>query len=106
MSFMAFVSMTPLGQGESVSKHVAKVVDVIDSSGINYTMSPMGTVVEGETWDEVMDVLKKGFERMKEECSRIVVGINIDYRKGKSGRLKTKIESVENKLGRKVRKID
>lgn len=105
MSFMVFVSMTPLGQGESVSKHVAEVVEVIDTSGLSYTMSPMGTIVEAETWDDVMSVLKKGFERMKEECSRIVVGINIDYRKGKSGRLRAKIESVEKKLGRKVRKI-
>lgn len=102
MSFMAFVSMTPLGKGESVSKYVAKVVDVIDTSGLNYTMSPMGTIVEGETWDEVMHVLKKGFEQMKQECSRIVVGINVDYRKGKSGRIKSKIESVEDKLGRNL----
>lgn len=102
MSFMAFVSMTPLGKGESVSKYVAKVVDVIDTSGLNYTMSPMGTIVEAETWDEVMDVLKKGFEKMKQECSRIVVGINVDYRKGKSGRIKSKIESVEDKLGRNL----
>ena len=68
MSFLAFVSMTPLGKGESVSKYVAKVVEVIDTSGLNYTMSPMGTIVEGETWDEVMDVRKKGFERMEQEC--------------------------------------
>ena len=104
MSFLAFVSMTPLGKGESVSKYVAKVVEVIDTSGLNYTMSPMGTIVEGETWDEVMDVLKRGFERMEQECSRISIAIKVDYRKGKSGRIKSKIESVEDKLGRKVHK--
>ncbi|KPK67617.1 hypothetical protein AMJ87_13100 [candidate division WOR_3 bacterium SM23_60] len=102
MSFMAFVSMTPLGKGVSVSTYVAKVIDVIDTSGLSYTMSPMGTIVEGETWDEVMDVLKRGFEQMKQECSRISIAIKVDYREGKSGRLKTKIASVEDKLGRKV----
>lgn len=104
MSFMAFVSMTPLGKGESVSKYVTKVVDVIDTSGLSYTMSPMGTIVEGETWDEVMDVFKKGFEQMKQECPRISIAIKVDYREGKSGRLKAKIESVEDKLGRNLRK--
>lgn len=104
MSFLAFVSMTPLGKGESVSRYVAKVVEVIDASGLDYTMSPMGTVVEGETWDEVMNVLKQGFERMKQECSRISIAIKVDYRQGKSGRIKAKIESVEDKLGRKVPK--
>jgi uncharacterized protein (TIGR00106 family) len=104
MSFMAFVSMTPLGKGESVSTYVAKVIDVIDSSGLSYTMSPMGTIVEGETWDDVMDVLKKGFAKMEQECSRISISIKVDYRKGKPDRLKKKIESVEGKLGRRVRK--
>lgn len=104
MSFMAFVSMTPLGKGESVSKYVAKVIDVIDTSGLSYTMSPMGTIVEGESWDEVMDVLKKGFEQMKQECSRISVAIKVDYREGKTGRLKTKIESLEEKLGKNLPK--
>jgi uncharacterized protein (TIGR00106 family) len=96
--------MTPLGKGESVSKYVAKVVDVIDKSGLSYTMSPMGTIVEGETWDEVMDVLKKGFEQMQQDCSRISVAIKVDYRKGKPGRIKKKIESVEKKLGRELPK--
>jgi uncharacterized protein (TIGR00106 family) len=104
MSFMAFVSMTPLGKGESVSKYVARVVDVIDTSGLSYTMSPMGTIVEGETWDDVMDVLKKGFEKVKQECPRLSISIQVDYREGTSGRLTTKIESVEGKLGRRIHK--
>ncbi len=105
MSFMTFVSMIPLGKGESVSRHVAKVVDTIDKSGLAYVVTPMGTVVEGETWDEVMDVLKRGFERMREECSRISVSIKVDYREGKPGRMGTKIKSLEEKLGKDLSKV-
>ena len=100
MSFMTLVSMTPLGKGESVSKHVAKVVDVVDRSGLPYVITPMGTIIESETWDEVMSVLKKGFIQMEQECSRVSIVIKIDYRKGKSRRLKSKVESLEEKLQR------
>jgi uncharacterized protein (TIGR00106 family) len=104
MSLMAIVSMTPLGKGESVSQHVAKVVDAVDGSGIPYVITPMGTIIESERWDELMDSLKKGFEAMAEECARISVFIKIDYRKDKSGRIKSKIESLEEKLGKRLPK--
>ena len=105
MSFLAEVSMTPLGKGESVSKYVAKVVDTIDKSGLPYVLTAMGTIIEGETWDEVMNVLKAGFERMQRECSRISISMKIDYREGKSGRIKAKINSLEEKLSKNLSKI-
>ena len=105
MSFLVFVSMTPLGKGESVSKYVARVVDIIDRSGLPYVLTPMGTIIEGEDWDEVMNVLKKGFEALKEDCDRISITMKIDYRKGKSGRLKQKVESVKEKVGRDIKTL-
>ena len=106
MSLMTFVTMTPLGKGESVSHHVAKVVDVVDKSGLSYVITPMGTIIESETWDEVMSVLKKGFNEMRRECSRISISIKIDYRAGKQARIKAKVESLEKKLNKELHKID
>jgi len=105
MSVLVFVSMTPLGKGESVSKYVARVVDIVDRSGLPYVLTPMGTIVEGESWDEVMGVLKEGFEELKKDCPRISITMKIDYREGKSGRLKSKVESVQEKLGREVKTL-
>ena len=102
MSLMAIVSMTPLGKGESVSQYVAKVVAEIDKSGIPYVITPMGTIIESETWDELMDVLKRGFDSMARDCPRISICIKIDYRKGKSGRIERKVESLEDKLGKSL----
>lgn len=96
-------SMTPLDKGESVSPYVSRSLDVIDRSGLEYRINPMGTVIEGE-WDEVLGVVRECFETMKADCSRISVAVKIDYRKGKSGRLTSKIESVEKKLGRSLKK--
>lgn len=95
-------SMSPLGKGESVSKHVSRSLDIIDKSGVAYRLNPMGTVLEGE-WDEVFAVVRKCYERMKKDCNRISCSIKVDYRKGHSGRLVSKVASVEKTLKRSIR---
>ena len=80
MSLMTFVSMTPLGKGESVSQYVAKAVSAIQGSALPYVVTPMGTIMESDTWDEVMSVLKHGFQEMQKECTTISIVIKIDYR--------------------------
>jgi len=77
----------------------------VDKSGLPYVLTPMGTIIEGEDWDEVMEVLKKGFEALKEDCNRISITMKIDYRKGKKNRLTQKVKSVEEKLGRPIKTI-
>lgn len=96
-------SMTPMDKGESVSEYIARSIDIIDRSGIPYKLGPMGTCLEGE-WEEVFGVIKKCFDRMAQDCNRISISIKIDYRKGKKGRLESKIKSVEEKLQREVKK--
>lgn len=95
-------SMSPLGKGESVSKYVARSLDIIDKSGVDYRLNPMGTVLEGE-WDEVFDVVRRCFLRMKKDCNRISCTIKVDYRKGHKGRLTEKTASVERRLKRKLK---
>lgn len=95
-------SMSPLGKGESVSKYVARSLDIIDKSGVDYRLNPMGTVLEGE-WDEVFTVVKRCYERMKKDCGRISCTIKVDYRKGYTGRLQGKVASIEKKLKRSIK---
>jgi uncharacterized protein (TIGR00106 family) len=95
-------SMSPLGKSESVSGYVSRSLDIIDRSGLEYRMNPMGTILEG-TWEEVFGVVTRCFEAMREDCDRITVTIKVDYRKDRKGRLESKIASVEGKLGRKLR---
>ena len=49
-----------------------------------------------------MGVVTACFKRMSEDCGRISTSMRIDYRAGKSGRLKSKIQAIENTLGRKL----
>ncbi len=94
-------SMFPTTTGESKSRYVARILDIIDKSGVTYQLTPMGTILEGE-WAEVMGVVTACFEALKDDCPRISTQIQVDYREGTSSRMKSKIESVENQLGRKL----
>lgn len=95
-------SMSPLGKGESVGQYVARSLDIIDQSGVAYRLNPMGTVLEGE-WNDVFQVVRKCYERMKKDCNRISCTIKVDYRKGHAGRLDSKVASVEIRLKRKMK---
>lgn len=96
-------SMYPLDKGESLSPHVAKSLDIIDRSGLDYQCHAMGTIIEGE-YDQVMQVVRDCFEAMREDCRRIECVIKFDYRQGRTGRIRGKVQSVEAKLGRPINK--
>jgi uncharacterized protein (TIGR00106 family) len=92
-------SMSPFDKGESLSEYVARSLDIVDNSGLPYQLTPMGTIVEGE-WEDVMALVTACYKAMSRDCNRISTSIKIDYRAGKSGRLKSKVRSIESKLGR------
>lgn len=96
-------SIIPLDKGESLSSYVAQSLDIIARSGLAYRLNPMGTVIEGE-YNEVMGVIKQCFEAMRQDCRRISLSLKMDYREGKESRLESKITSVEEKVGRELKK--
>ena len=95
-------SMSPLGKGESVGKYVAQSLEIVDKSGLDYRLNPMGTVLEGE-WEDVLDVVTQCYKKMRQDCNRISCSIKVDYRKGAKGRLSGKVASVEKRLGKRLK---
>jgi uncharacterized protein (TIGR00106 family) len=100
---LANFSIIPLGGGESVSKYVAKVIDIVDKSGLRYQLTSMGTLVEGN-WEEVMGIIKKCHNITGKLVPRVYTVITIDDRKGAKGRLTGKVKSVERILKREIKK--
>ncbi len=96
-------SMTPLNKGESVSQYVARSLEIIDASGLDYRLHAMGTIIEGEI-DDVLAVLRQCFTAMSTDCDRVTCTAKFDYRNGYQGRLYSKFKSVEEKLRRELRK--
>jgi uncharacterized protein (TIGR00106 family) len=96
------MSIVPLGAGESVSPFVARCVDIVDRSGLNYELHAMGTIVEGEL-AEVLSLMQQCIEEVAKSANRFSCSAKIDYRQGHSGALTSKVASVEQKLGRPVK---
>ena len=88
-------SMAPMGKGESVAPYVARCLEIVAASGLDYRLHAMGTTLEGE-WDQVLAVVTRCFEALKPDCNRISCSIKIDYRKGPAGRLLSKVRHVQD----------
>jgi uncharacterized protein (TIGR00106 family) len=97
-------SVSPLGSGESVSAEVARCLEIVEQSGLDYQLHAMGTLVEGELPD-VLAVLQKCIEAVAADHSRVTCTAKFDLRRGHSGRLQSKVTSVERQLGRRLKKV-
>lgn len=96
------VAMFPTDKaGGSVSEDVARIIDIIDKSGLPYKLTAMSTIIEGE-WEPIMTVLNKARKMLRRRHSRVYMVMTIDDRKGAKKRLTGKVESVERQLGRSV----
>ncbi len=102
MGLMEF-SMIPLDKGCSFSPYVARILAIVDRSGLEYRLNPMGTVVEGE-WDDLVALLTRCFRDLEKDSERISLTVKFDIRKGVKGALQNKIKSVEGKAGREFKK--
>ena len=99
------ISVVPMDVGESVSAHVAECIDLIDASGLAYEVHSMGTIVEGEH-PEVLHLMQRCIEHLATKSRRVTCSAKLDYRLGYTGRLRGKVASVEEKLGRPVNRTE
>ena len=97
MSVIVEFSIFPMDKGESLSSYVARAMKLIQDSGLPYELNPMGTCVEGD-WNDVMSLVDRCFQELQKDCKRISLALKADYRKGSTGRMKAKVESVRAKL--------
>ena len=97
------MSIVPMSLGDSISQYVAECVDLVDQSGLEFELHAMGTIVEGEL-PEVMQLMQRCIEKMAEHSDRVTCTAKLDFRRGKQGRLTSKVDSVEQKLGRKIKR--
>src|SRR5437588_654834 len=98
-------SITPLGKGESVSAYVARCLEVVAASGLEYRLHAMGTTVEGDL-DQVLAVVRRCFAALEPDCERITCSVKIDARKGQTSRLQSKVEKVQKLVARPLKTSD
>jgi len=96
---LAEFSVVPLGKGESVGQYVAECLRIVQESGLDYRLNPMGTVLEGG-YDEVMAVIRRCHMAVVSICPRVITTVKIDDRVGAAGMMERKVRSVEEKVGK------
>ncbi len=99
---IAIFSVVPLGK-EALSRDVSAVIDIIDKSGVDYRLTAMGTIVEGEP-DALWQLIRTCHEKMREAHNRVHTQITIDDRANAHGAIVSKVEDIEQHLGKKLRK--
>jgi len=100
MSVLINFAMFPMDDGVSVSEPVSKVVHLIKNCGFLYRLSPMGTTIETDTMAEALKIINNAYLLLEKDHERVYSTITIDARKGDLGRMKSKIESIERKIGK------
>lgn len=98
MSVLVNFAMFPTDKGDSVSPYVARIEKAIRDCGFPSQLTPMSTIVETETLAEALSVIQAAHDAIADDCNRMYISATIDERRGKSNRMKSKIESVERKI--------
>jgi len=93
--------LTPIGTGEETKELLAKAVALVEKSELDYQLTAMGILLEGQ-WEEVIFVIQKCHEELKKFADRVVTDILIDDRKDLHGRLKGNVLEVEYVLGKSL----
>jgi uncharacterized protein (TIGR00106 family) len=92
-------SVSPLGgESDSVAEAVADAVRVVRESGLPNETTSMFTTIEGEDWDELMDVVKRAVRAVQAKAPRVSLVLKADIRPGHTGQLHAKVERVEQYL--------
>ena len=94
---LASFSVIPIGVGDELKEHVAKILALIDASGLDYRLGAMQTTVEGDS-DAVVALIMKCHSAMRGIAPRVLTSITIDDREGAKGRLTGKVRDVEEVL--------
>lgn len=96
-------SIIPIGAGSSIGDQLARVLKIVDASGLPYKINPMGTVIEG-SWNEIIKLIKKCHDTVMKSEDRVYTTISIDDRKGKPNRIEEKVKSIEKRIGKHLKK--
>lgn len=98
MNVIVDLCVVPIGVGVSVSEHVAACTRVLRKTGLKTFMHAYGTNIEGE-WEEVFKAVKVCHETVHAMgAPRISTTIRLGTRIDRMQSMKSKIESVEQKL--------
>ncbi|MCZ7356749.1 MAG: MTH1187 family thiamine-binding protein [Candidatus Methanoperedens sp.] len=96
----AELEIVALGTGStSMSAHISDAVRAIERSGVKYQLTPMGTVLEASSLEDIFRAIRSAHEALvKKGVNRVVTHITIDDRRDRPKGMEEKVEAVRSKL--------
>jgi uncharacterized protein (TIGR00106 family) len=96
---IAAVSISPVGEGASVSRHVAAALRVArEQTRVRVRLDPMFTTLEGELEDIFALVREMQEAVFRAGAVRVGTVIKIDERRDRAVRMEDKLRAVEDAL--------
>ncbi len=96
----AELTIIPIGtSGTSLSNYIAAAVAALDSTGIKYELTGMGTLLESNDLEKIFIAIKSAHEAVfSVGAERVATNIKIDERRDLDRTIEDKISSVKSKL--------
>lgn len=92
------VSIVPLGLSTtSLSGQVASVLQPLKEAGLRFTLTAMGTIIEGELEEVMRCILKMHEVPFSTGAARVYTVLKIDDRRDKPATMEGKVRSVVEK---------
>ena len=93
---IAELVVAPFGVGTSLSKYVKESVKVIDRfPGIRVQHTPMSSIIEADSLDQILEVTRNAHERMfKAGAQRVSTLLRIDDRRDKPRTMEDKTKAI------------
>ncbi|HID72032.1 MAG TPA: MTH1187 family thiamine-binding protein [Thermoplasmata archaeon] len=93
---IAEISTFPVDKGIHLHQYVKEAIRVLDESGLNYLVGPMGTCIEAPDTETLFEVMRKMHEAIIAKGSlRVVTTIKIDDRRDTERHMLDKVEAVK-----------
>jgi uncharacterized protein (TIGR00106 family) len=101
MTVVALLSVAPVIE-DSMAEEVAKAVAALDGFDVSYETNPMGTVIEADDIDTLLDAV--GAAHTAVEGDRVSTVLKIDDKRTAETTADRKVEAVEDHLGREAKR--
>lgn len=98
------LSIIPVGNDAHLSDQIAEVLRIVDGSELPYQLTPAGTCIEGD-WDEVMALVRKCHEQVREHAAHVFTTIRIEDEAGAENQLLNNVASVSDKVGKHLARV-
>ncbi|MFD1514821.1 MTH1187 family thiamine-binding protein [Halomarina rubra] len=101
MTVIGFLSVAPVTE-QSMGEEVAKAVAALDDFDVAYETTPMGTTIEADSIDELLDAVKAAHTAV--DGDRVSTFLKVDDKRTSDQRASEKVDAVERHLGHEARK--